>query len=627
MNFTQLIFSFMFLGKSEPELSWNDGRLAMKYTGERCNNSTNYTLQLILQCDYSGDVHNNVGVFSHEESCDKLILMHVKEACLPKPESFVNTKCFLNTKSGKTINFHKLRNENFETAMTHDRVKFIIGVCDPVLYGHESACEAGTTVCQVDTKATGADRYKNIGSMTRDFYEEAGDVILTLSSQEICKSNTSKKLETHIIFTCDPLEKTGSPVYAGMTDCVHIFIWSTSQACAIEEKSTSCSAMNPQTGESYDFTSLAGTQFEAVNKNNSEEKILFSICSEAKQPCIQGAGSCILKTRNNSTTQAGVSNSNLKMEGNNVYLKYESGSICQKQGQYYSTKIYFICADDAQDEGAVAIEDGCDIVIHYKTLLACTKQKFCRAQRMDGRQFDLSPLIDYDGNYVATVNKDNLPKEASEQIQYVLNVCRPLNSIYSLNCRGSSGACRTILDKNGKHENEMSLGHSDFILQATRDDKVIMKYFDGALCPTDSSENITTKITFFCDEKAGYGQPLLQSISQCEYRFDFATGILCDEQLLSISDNCSLVNSKTSVSLDMKLLGDDGVYNVNGNKIDICGTNENKFHTIVYSQSLVRIEFPYKKDNGGEDEDAIAFMSGVNLIFQTDIRFPIFRYR
>lgn len=579
-------------------LSWNDGRLALTYTGERCNNSSNYTLQVIMQCDYSGKAHANIGVFSHEESCDKLVLMHVKEACLPKPENFVNTKCFLKTKAGRTINFHKLRNENHETAMTHDGKKFIVAVCDPVLYSHESACEAGTSVCQFDSKATGVDRYKSIGSMTRDFYEEKEDVVLELSSQEICPTNASRKIETHIIFTCDKLAKNSQPEYAGFADCMHLFIWGTPEACTLEEK-TSCKTMDPETGETYDFTTLSGAQFEAVNKNNSEEKILFSICSEAKEPCIKGSGSCILKNRNNQTTQTGVVNADLKMEGKEVYLKYETGSICKKQGQFYSTKIYFICADDAHDEGAVAIEDGCDIVIHYKTLLAC-KQKFCTVEKTNGQQIDLSALIDYEGNYVAKVNKENLPKEASEQIQYVLNVCRPLNSIYSLNCRGSSGACRTILDKSGKHENEMSLGHSDFSLQATRDDKVIMKYFDGSVCPTDTTENITTRITFFCDEKAGYGVPILQSISQCEYQFDFGTGILCDEQLLSISNNCSLVNSKTSVSLDMKLLGDDGVYNINGKKIDICGSDENKFHTIVYSQSLVRIEFPYKKDNGGK---------------------------
>lgn len=576
-------------------LSWDDGRLSFNYTGEKCNNSSNYTLTLLLQCDYSGNVHNNVGVFSHDGSCAKIIVMHVKEACLPKSESFVNTKCYLNVGEGETINFHSLRNENHETSMTADGKTFFIAICDPILYGHNTACEAGTSICQFDSKASGIERYKNIGSMTQDFTYDKGHPELKFLTTETCATNSSRKYESHIIFSCDPLEKNGHPKYAGLSDCLHTFFWETSEACI--EKKSFCKTMNTETGETHDFSSLSGIQFEAINTNNSEEKILFSICSEAKDPCLKGSGSCILKNTNNQTTEAGIVNSDLKMDGNNFYLLYQSSSICKKQGQFYSTKIYFICADDAHDEGAVTVEDGCDIVIHYKTLLAC-KQKSCVARKIDGRLFDLSPLIDFDGNYVAKVDKHNLPGEASDQIQYVLNVCRPLNSIYSLNCRGSSGACRTVLDKNGKHEQELSLGHSDFIMQATSDNKVLMKYFNGAACPKDPTENITTKITFLCDENVGHGHPILQSISQCEYSFDFPTNILCDEQLLSMSNNCSLVNNKTSVSMDLKLFANDGVYNVNGRKIDICGDREDKFHTIVYSQSLVRIEFPYKNGNG-----------------------------
>lgn len=572
---------FVILGYKD-KLLWNDGSIRFSYEGEKCNDKENYTMNVLLHCDYSGNVHDYIGAFHSSESCEATIVMRIKEACLPAPENLQNNKCIVNG----TYDFTSLKNYNHVAG--RNGTTFIIGVCNPVLYGHEAACPLGSSVCMFDSSESDLQkRYKNVGAMTEDFKVEKNHISLTLTSDEPCTD--TKKYSSRIIFECDYLANTSSPTYQGTQDCVNVFGWPTALACPTKK---SCKVTNEATGAIYDFSSLAGVQQKAVNKNNTEEKILFSVCGPAKEPCLGNTGSCVQK--GSQTTSAGVANDELLLDRKNAYLLYEGGAACGNFTTKRKTRIDFICADNSRDEGAIVVEDSCDIAIQYKTLLACDYIKNCVATGSDDQKIDLSPLIDYEGNYVATVNQDKLPKEKSP-VQYLLNVCRPLNTKYSLNCRGTAGACRTVVEKDGKHEKEMNLGHPDYSLSTKKvgdNDEVFMKYFHGDTCLEDKDENTTTLIRFYCDEKVGLGNPILQSIQHCEYAFDFATNILCREKNVNVkNESCSIVNDDTSVSVDLKFFGQNGVYKVNGKEVNICEASETKFYSIVYKQSLVRIEF------------------------------------
>jgi insulin-like growth factor 2 receptor len=572
------------------KLYWNDGSLRFSYVGEKCRDGANYTLDVMLHCDYSGQKKDFLGAFHESESCSAHIFMQTPAACLPAVDNLLKQNCVVKSPSGDVFNFNSLRNYNHKVD-GKDGKSFVIGICNPVLYGHQVACDTGASVCMIDSNAKEPkDKYKSVGVMTQDLKYEDNFISLTMTSSEKCSGD--KTYSSRIMFECDQLATVSYPTYHSTIDCLHSFSWPTQLACPQKK---SCQVSDVDTGVSFDFSSLANVQYEAVNTNNTEEKILFSVCSPAKEPCLQNSGSCVVKTRNNQSTLAGLVNSELKLNGKNPYLLYEGGASCKVTGSKLSTRIDFICADNATDEGAVAIEDGCAITIHFKTMLACEFIKNCVTKTSDDQEIDLRPLIDFEGNYIATVNKETLPKEVAP-VQYLLNVCRPLNSKYSLNCHGSAGACRTEIETDGKHEREMSLGHPDYSL-ATRKVgetyKVTMKYFDGATCPTDKSENVTTKINFFCDEKVGLGNPILQSVDHCEYSFDFPTNILCNELNVEIqNESCSLVNPHTSVMMDLKLFGNNGVYRVGDKDVNLCGVGaEAKFYTIVYKQSLVRIEF------------------------------------
>lgn len=380
--------------------------------------------------------------------------MRTPQACPPLPENVKNAKLYVKTPTNKILNFKSLQSSNHEVVDGRD---FHIGF--PILYGHNMMCEAGTSICYVNpNESDPLKKYLNMGSMTSDLkYTKERGAYLQLTSNEICEND--KKYKSEIIFECDPLiSGDGVPSFKGTSNCTHRFVWQTSHACIENEKPCQLTTSD---GQFYDFSSLRAIQYKANHPNNTFKAIHFSICSPADSPCEGDVGSCIVLWKDANSrqiTNAGYFNSTLQIDSSkNIYLLYENGAKCNADGRKFSTKIEFVVADNEDDEVSVLVEDDCEIVVQVKTLLANANVKNCIAKTLDDEEIDLSALIDYEGNYIASVNEKTLPNEAKENIQYLMNVCRPLNSKYSLNCVGNTAACRTVI-KDDKHEEELSLG-------------------------------------------------------------------------------------------------------------------------------------------------------------------------
>lgn len=562
----------------DSKLYWNDGQIRLSYVGEECKDKTNYTLNVMLHCDYQNNKNDFLGAFHLEDQCEVNIFMKTPKACLPIPDNVKNAKMFVKTPSNKTLNFNALKSSNHIVSGG----SFVIGF--PILYSNDVMCEAGSTVCFINkTETDMKKKFKNMGMMTSDIKFENNHPVLALTSNEDCKG--TKKYSSKILFICDKLINEGSPKFIKEDDCTNYFEWETKYAC-VDEKSCQISGPN---GELYDFSTLVGLQYSIPRSNKSNEVIHFSLCSPAKECDNENWGSCIIKTDENGvrqTTNTGDFNTKLQIDSKNVFLKYD-GPKCNGKGDLFSTRIEFIVADEPKDEEVVLIEDKCEIVLHLKTLLVNQNVKNCVAKNRNDVEFDLRPLIDYNGNYEATIDT----KESTDA-RYFINVCRPLNSKYSLDCHGNSAACRTVI-KDGKHEEELSLGHFEYVM-STEPGKdgttnVIMKYFHGSKCPTDNEEHITTTITFFCDSLAGLGNPILKSTESCEYKFDFPTNILCNDQHLTLksSDSCELLNDKTNKSINLETFG---IFESDNVKADICD-NVTKLYTLNYKDSLVFVEY------------------------------------
>jgi Cation-independent mannose-6-phosphate receptor repeat len=448
---TSITIKFIILGYTST-LYWDNGQIRIAYKGEKCDDTRNYTTNVILHCDYSPLKNDFLGVFPHSDQCEINIIMRTPVACLPLPEHVKNAKMIVTTSTNKILNFKSLQTSNHEV---ENGTQFYIGF--PILYGHNMMCEAGTSVCFVNTSATDlARKYINMGSMTSNLKFEKSNVVLKMTSNEICEND--KKFSSEIVFECDQLiTGDGFPSFKGTTSCVHRFVWPTSLAC-VDEKPCQLSTAD---GQLYDFSSLHGVEYSVVNSKMPNKTVYFSICSPAKM-CEGNVGSCLVQKISEyerRITFAGNFNSTLQVdESKNLFLLYENGARCNAASKKFTTKIEFIVADDENDEGSILVEDDCEIVIQFKTLLANANVKNCIAKTPEDEEIDLRALINYEGNYVAKINEKALPNEtSSHNVQYLLNVCRPLNSKYSLNCHGNTAACRTVIIDE-KHEEELSLG-------------------------------------------------------------------------------------------------------------------------------------------------------------------------
>lgn len=554
-------------------------------------------MNVLLQCDHQDQDSTNdrIGAFHESGKCEATILLRTEMACLSTPDDFKDPVCTVKGPNNTLLTLAPLRNYNHHVYAT-DGTIYTIGVCNPVLYGHQTRCERGSAVCHFDPKPNeDKDRYNSVGIVSHAFEFDNDVITLKMSTKQDCDGR--RNYTTKIEFECDESAADGYPSYHGVANCTHMFTWPTALACSEKRP---CHIVNPDNGFNIDFSTLAGIQYVATNQNNTEDKVIFSICSNANDPCGKNTGSCIVKRKSNQTIQAGIANSHLMYEeyGSHPYLIYKSGEPCKKRknGGQYTTRINFICADNSTDE-AFLVEDDCDIVIDFKTPVACDYHKNCVAKsEVDGAEIDLRRLIKYDGNYLPRVNERILPGE-TYPVQYLLNVCRPLNSKYSLNCGGTAGACRTVIGKDGKHTEELSLGRPDYRIDSKKRGSIYiveMMYFDGGRCISEENPHYnstaTTSIKFYCDHYAGLGEPILDDIFYCMHVFDFPTTILCPDQKVEVDEvSCILMNRKNGVSIDLKLFGTNGVFSVQGKDVNICGGGE-KNYTINYKLSELRIE-------------------------------------
>lgn len=541
-------------------------------------------MNVLLHCDYKNTKNDFLGVFHIEDQCEINIVMKTPNACLPIPDNVKNAKLFAKAQNSKPLNLSPLKTSNHFVDNFVKDGKFIIGF--PIFYGHDAMCEAGTSVCFVNnTESNPIRKYRNMGMMTSDIkFEAENNPVIMLTSNEVCKDG--KKFSSKIIFKCDRLVNEGTPTFIRTDDCVNIFEWETEYAC-VEEKICQISDSN---GQIYDFSSFVGLQYKIPHSNKTDEFMHFALCSPATECGNPAWGSCIVKTTkdgNRQTTSIGNFKTKLQIEKKSPFLKYENGGKCNSKGEQFSTRIEFILADNEEDEHVVLIEDKCEIVLHFKTLLVNQNVKNCIVKDQNDVEIDLRPLIDFNENYEATKATNE-----SSDVHYYLNICRPLNSKYSLNCHGNTAACRTVI-KDDKHERELSLGHFEYAMSAEKNKdgntNVIMKYFHGSQCLENNEDHITTKITFFCDELAGMGNPILKSTNDCIYDFEFPTNILCADKHISLKngDSCKLINDKSNKRINLESYG---IFEADNLKIDICDGNT-KYYTLKYKDSMLVIEY------------------------------------
>lgn len=162
--------------------------------------------------------------------------------------------------------------------------------------------------------------------------------------------------------------------------------------------------------------------------------------------------------QNGQTNSLGKLNSHLRFnQSGSPYLLYEDGGHCGTGERRWSTKIEFVCANNAtKDNGNTSgssgsttatnavkiIEDSnCQLLIQYQTPYACQEQIKCTdkgyAELSGDFTIDLTPLINANENYEASIDlpakqAEKLPKNTKVSDKY--RVHSPLSLSPSLCC-------------------------------------------------------------------------------------------------------------------------------------------------------------------------------------------------
>lgn len=139
----------------------------------------------------------------------------------------------------------------------------------------------------------------------------------------------------------------------------------------------------------------------------------------------------------------GEANSLLLWDQGGPYLRYANGNRCGRD-KHHVTYIAFICGpEQLAYEPMIMEQEKCFTIIHWNTNLVCESRVECKTD--DDDEINLTPLIQYKRNYVVKVS----------DIEYHINICRPLVPVATLTCEHGSAACEVEQTLNGKYVGEI----------------------------------------------------------------------------------------------------------------------------------------------------------------------------
>ncbi|XP_043474174.1 cation-independent mannose-6-phosphate receptor [Leptopilina heterotoma] len=438
---------------------------------------------------------------------------------------------------------------------------------------------------------------------------------LEIESQKILfrftgeKCNQSANYMTSVRMLCDYKatdENSNSITSYKKNQCEIDIHWKTSLACG-RQLNINCSVRDPKDNFKFDLSELTkfSDNYEVQVENSS--KILLNVCHSLifgyGSTCSFQSGSCLLNSTvlNVNDENLGEVNKPLFIsEKGHLQLVYDEGGMCMTGKSHSKTTITFICnrnPENSQPKHVNTTE--CNYNIEWQTPLACknfppehkvvprtqelsekkpeimavkkiespiklqgNNQINCSVTTKKGK-IDLSPLILTKRNYIVKSNDS----------EFHINVCSPLSSPDSFkSCQGKA-VCKIERDKSGKILHETSLGNSGENPIDLKNDKVILHYKSGAVCPENNKNTISTNISFECDYYARKSSPQYDKYTDCTYLFKWSTIQVCETVVGNFYNNCTISNP-LSRTIDLSVLKDQTFYISKANKnytISICG--------------------------------------------------------
>ncbi|GAB1860995.1 Cation-independent mannose-6-phosphate receptor [Camponotus japonicus] len=584
------------IGKYPPEVGNKDGRILFNFTGDNCLLHIKYTVQIIMQCDYSAESNSYPELFPHaDKQCNLFMLWKTALACGPK----FQTNCtVVNNDSYYDLSPLTRFSDNY-VIHTRDEMKspkIVLNVCHSIIRQYGAMCPIKSGACLDDPE--NHNRYSSLGEVKESPSFKNGYLQIEYQDGTLCYENIKvSHVKTTIRFIC-LLEATETiPEYVGgRNDCHYQLVWYTAAACSIEslrnysvKTAGICSVTNPITNFTYNFQPLMNKDFTVVNASSIKLRVCGGLTDGT---CIAGTGICNSKYN----ISLGQADTKLKWQQDGPYLKYFNGSSCEN-GMYHYTIIKFFCRPEGSSNQPILMEEHpCQTIIHWNTDLACEKKIKCTTN--NDNEINLTPLIRSTSNYIVKANGT----------EFHINICRPLVPIQqSLACPYGSAACKVSVTSKNEYTNEISLGFPEDSPTLNKDLQTVLRYIGGSQCPEDPVTSISSNFTFVCDNN-NQGLPVYKTYVNCTYVFEWHTSIACGAVIGVWTPPCIIKDSFLSYEYDLSLLHKkDQIHYVKGKQgkeysINICGGEKYCNGSAVCHEgngygSLKSVIFDYSRDD------------------------------
>lgn len=531
------------------------------------------------------------------------LLISVQLVSSKEETNLANNYCTIraNEKQMHTFDFSNTLRENDYKITTSDETIYL-QLCKPL----NRKCNGSGNYSVCSTKS--GRKEIALGKYPPNLEIEGQKILFRFTGD---KCNESANYLTTVRMLCDyrATEENSNPflISSKKNPCEIDIHWKTNLACG-KEKMENCSATDPTDGYEFDLSEL--TKFSdnyEVPIENSSSKILLNVCHSLifgfGSTCSYQSGSCLLNPtlKSDNDGNLGEVNNPLILKEGHLQLVYDKGSMCTTGSKLHSeTTITFICNMNPENSQPKYVNTtDCNYNIEWQTPLACKnsppKHKVVtRTQEVDEKKpesmsvkktespivqqgnnqincsvttkkgkIDLSPLILTNSNYIVKSNDS----------EFHINVCSPLSSPNSFkSCQGKA-ICKIERDKSEIILHETSLGNSGENPIVLKNDKVIMHYKSGAVCPENNKTKISTNITFECEYSSRKSSPKYDKYTDCTYLFKWSTIQVCETVVGNFYKNCT-ISDPLSRTIDLSVLKDQTFYISNANKnytISICG--------------------------------------------------------
>ncbi|OAD52268.1 Cation-independent mannose-6-phosphate receptor [Eufriesea mexicana] len=501
------------IGKLPPKVNVKDGRILFIFTGDDCMPDTNYTVNILMKCDYEAgnSSYSDVIYDAKLQPCNIYLIWKTSFACGPRTTI---QNCSV-TENGLHYDLSPLTSysHNYVIYMSNKVFpKIILNVCHSVIFEYGALCLHSGACLQNSSKT----EYVNLGMVEHPPFIEDGKLKLKYVTGDMCKVRNVAlpHIMTTINFICDFKADTDPEYIGGGEVCNYHIRWKTAAACSVESlrdhsiaTAGKCTVNNPLTNFMYDLRPLMNKNFYTLTNNGMEYEI--GICeSLVDKSCVSGTV-CITKNR----TSLGKANTNLMWEEGKPYLNYTDGDSCGNGQQRY-TIIAFICGTEGFPDGPFIMEQNtCQTIIHWNTTLVCEKRVKCAT---DDDEINLSSLIKSDSNYIIKMN----------ETKFLINICGPLVPVSGLSCAHGSAICKTTLNSNNEYINEISLGFP-------KESPIINKNRETVL---------------------RYGFPEFKKYEDCTYVFEWKTSITCGASIGNWTSPCIIRDQLLSHECNLSLL-------------------------------------------------------------------------